>query len=336
MTSSAYKDYFSSQSSLNRSIWQVKWGKSNDFKFQNGALVLRSTAAEGWSNTGFMQSNYGKNSGTGYGVYTATASLNAHQGGGVCIDLWPSNNVWPGAELDLLETLGGERHTAYTNVHWRTAGGGDGDAYHAISLDLTAKNTYAFDWERGHLTYYINGREIFSTTSHVPLDAADGGINEAFGAEVVGAGNSATSSETDLKLYSMNYTPSGSSSTSAPVSSSGMQFISSKDAKVVVTSGEKLTEQGSGNTLVLPSSGSVSLSGPILSDVLDLKSAFSAAGWDGKMSDISKYVSASKTNGGADLDVLVHKASGAAVLSVTLVGHGQTTLAHVESRSVFS
>lgn len=330
MTSSSYSDNFSSDSSLNRSLWQVKWGDSDDFSFKNGALVLRSTAAEGWSDAGFLQADYGASTGTGYGVYTAVASLDAKQGGGVCIDLWPSNNVWPGAELDLLETAGAERSTAYANVHWATSDDGNGDSWHAISLDLTTKNTFSIDWEKGSLTYYINGKEIFSTTSHVPLDAADGGANEGFGAEVTGAKYSSVGSETDLNLYSMTYSKSGSSG------SSGMVFITSKNATVAVTSGEKLTEEGSGNILMMPSAGTVSLTGPILSDLIDLKSAFSAAGWDGKTADISKYISSTVTNGGADLDVLVHKASGASVLSFTLVGHGQTTLAHVESRSLFS
>src|SRR5262249_28106601 len=34
-------------------------------------------------------------------------------------------------------------------------------------------------------TFYIDGREIYSTTEHVPKDAADGGVNMVLGAELI-------------------------------------------------------------------------------------------------------------------------------------------------------
>ena len=342
-----YTDDFGNDSSLSWSLWQIRWGNSDDFSFNNGALTLRSTAAEGWSNTGFMQSDFGASSGSGYGTYTAVASLDSNQGGGVCIDLWPSNNQWPGAEIDLLETAGSDRNTAYATIHWQGSNNSNQSDWHAISVDLTQKNNFSIDWEKGSLTYYINGQEVFQNTSHVPLDAADGGVNESFGAEVTGAKYSAVSSETDLNLYSMSYAASGSSANAtraltgavttkaATAAAAPMQFISNSHATIGIASGQTLTEQGTGNTLVLPKSGSVSLSGNTSSDTFDMRSALATAGWNGQMSDLAKYISAAPTQSGADLLVSVHKASGASVLALSLVGQGHEALATVEAHSLF-
>lgn len=264
--------------------------------FANSALTLRSTAAEGWSNTGFMQSNFGTTSGEGYGLYSATASLDAKQGAGICIVLLPANNTWPGAEIDLLESSDVNRTTGLATVHWK--GTGDTNRYTATSftIDLTEKHVYSVDWERGSLTYYIDGKEIFQDTSHVPLDAADGGVNESLGAEVTAAKYGAVSSVVDLNLYDMSYPTRNSTMTATTSSSStAMRFITSTGSTVAIASGEFLTDRGHGNTLTLPASGTATLAGNILSETLDLRAAMTASGWDHQMSDITKYLGEGKT-----------------------------------------
>ncbi len=339
-----WNDNFASSSSLNQSIFGIKWGNSDDFSSSDGGLTLTSKASEGWSSLGFMQDDFGASSGEGYGRYSAVASLNGGEGAGACILLWPSNNQWPGQEIDLLET-GNSRSTGIATVHW--AGSGDSNAYdyHTFSVDLTQKNTYTVDWEKGSITYYVNGNEIFKTTSHVPLDAADGGVNESFGAEVTNAGSGAVSSSVSLHLYDMSYSKTTSSSASTVASDTAtttasasasptMQFLTASNTTQLLSSGESLTVSGTGNTIALPASGSVTLSGGILSNTLDLRSALDASGWDHQTADLAKYLSATTANGGADVVLSVHKLGGASVLSADLVGQGHTTLAVIEQHSL--
>ncbi len=218
-----WNDNFANDTTLNASLFPVSWGNSNDFSFANGSLTLTSYASEGWSAVGFMQADSGATAAQGYGLYSVTASTNAGQGVGVCAVMWPSNNSWPGPEIDLLENWSDpSQQTGYATIHWAGAGNSNQQDIHQFSIDLTKPNTFAMDWRPGSLTYYINGTEIFQVTgSEVPKDAAQGGVNESFGAEVTAAGSGAVSSSVSLHLYDMSYsaytgTPTGGTTTPTP------------------------------------------------------------------------------------------------------------------------
>ena len=62
-------------------------------------------------------------------------------------------------------------------------------------------------------------------------------------------------------------------------------------------------------------------------DVFDLRSALSAAHWDGSMNDIGSYLGSSVVNAGQDLQVSVHASNGASILQLTLPGQEATALA---------
>lgn len=242
---SVFDDDFSKDTSLDTSIWTLSWGYSDDYSFSNGGLTITSYASEGWAPVGFMQADFGATSGEGYGLFSATASLDANQGSGVCIVLWPANGSWPGQEIDLLESSDPTRQTAYATVHW--AGTDDSNQYQtfSLSLDLTKEHTYSIDWEPGSLTYYIDGTEIFTTTSHVPTDAAHGGVNETLGAEVTGAQYGAVSSSVSLNLYDMSYATKNATTTTTPtiaVSAPGTVQEASVGAGATVT--ETVTATG--------------------------------------------------------------------------------------------
>ena len=175
--SKVFDDNFANDSSLNTNLWPVRWGNADDFKFANGALTITSYQSENWTNAGFIQADSSATNGEGYGLYSFTASANAGEGIGIALVLWPSTNVWPGPELDLLESSDSTRKSGYATVHWKGADGSNQYQSHSFSLDLTQKHTYSYDWEPGVLTYYIDGQQIFSTTSHVPADAAVGEVH---------------------------------------------------------------------------------------------------------------------------------------------------------------
>ena len=313
-----WNDDFADDTTLNHGLWSISWGKSDDFSFANGALTLSSKASEGWSNVGFMRPDFNSGSGDGYGLYSATASLDKGQGGGICIDLWPANNQWPGAEFDLLESSNASRSSGYATVHWKGSNGANDYSSTTFAINLTQKNTFSVDWERGSETYYVNGKEIFQNTSNVPLDKADGGVNESFGAEVTSAQYGAVSSTVNLHLYDMSYAKHVASAVVPAASKPTMQFLQGSGATVTLAAGAQATEQGHGNTLVLPAAGQLTLSGNILSDTLDLRAAMTASGWNHQMADVGKFLSATTTAAGSTLSV--HTASGGSVLTLALEG----------------
>ncbi len=231
-----WNDNFANDTSLNTSLFPVAWGNSDDFSFGNGGLTLTSSASEGWSAAGFMQADTSASDGQGYGLYSATFSADAGQGLGICIVMWPANNVWPGAEIDLAEDWSNtDRQSGNATIHWAGAGNSNQSQTYGFNANMTQPTTVAMDWEPGSLTFYVNGQEVFQYTgANVPADAANGGVNESFGAEVTAAGSAPVSSSVSLNLSDMSYsaytpgagsgstasTPSGSTGTTTDTSTS--------------------------------------------------------------------------------------------------------------------
>ncbi|HVC16700.1 MAG TPA: family 16 glycosylhydrolase, partial [Rhodanobacter sp.] len=184
---------------------------------------------------GFSTADFSASDSFGYGLYQATLSVPSNdQQPGVAVLLWPASNQWPGPEIDLAEQLNGQ---AYATVHWAGMNGGDQyQSYVLPNVDLTSKTTIAVDWEPNSLTYFVNGQQVVQYSSGgpvpIPADAAHGGQNEAFGAQV------GTTPGNQVTLYDMSYstpnsTPSvGSASlitSQTTAGSSTAQFASTGD-----------------------------------------------------------------------------------------------------------
>jgi hypothetical protein len=133
--------------------------------------------------------------------------MDANQGNGPAIVMWPSNDVWPGPEIDLMEDWSDPtRKIGYATIHWAGADGSNQYQVYTCHANMTRQTNVAMDWEPGSLTLYVNYQRVFTDTGpNVPKDAADGGTNEAFGAEVASAGSNPVSSSVSLHLYDMKY-----------------------------------------------------------------------------------------------------------------------------------
>ncbi len=230
---SGWTDDFTQDNALNSGLFAMRWGNSSEFSFGDNGLTLTSNG----NSVGFMTRDAGAADGDGYGVFSATFTMPTHQANGAYICLWPSNNIWPGAELDLAEQYNGQ---PYLTVHWKGSTGGD--AYRAIDFnaDLSRPTTVSVHWQASGLTYDVNGTQVaqFSSGGSVPVpkDYADGGSNESFGVGNYGPAG------TSLTLSKLSYTPSTQSSApvgSAPsttiaLSNPGMHFIANPSAGVDV------------------------------------------------------------------------------------------------------
>ncbi|MFZ4410961.1 MAG: family 16 glycosylhydrolase, partial [Paracraurococcus sp.] len=108
-------------------------------------------------------------------VYSFTLSMSNDAPGPYAL-IWPATDIWPGPELDVVEqTAGGN---AYSTVHWKDGNGDNAfQSYGAGGIDTTQVHTYAIDWERDHIDYFVDGHQTAHVTDNVPLDYADGGQN---------------------------------------------------------------------------------------------------------------------------------------------------------------
>jgi hypothetical protein len=183
----------------------------------DGELTLSAWAGDGYQvNSGVMQSPSGASANQGYGLYSITMKSDPNEGPGLFACLWPSSNVWPGPELDMFEKQGPSSNTnAYSTIHWKGADGSDQYSPTMLgAIDVSQTHTYSMDWERDSITLYVDGQQIYRTTSHVPLDYADGGENSAFGVgmQAKWAANQ-QNGDNVLHVYDMNYMAPGGTGT---------------------------------------------------------------------------------------------------------------------------
>jgi Glycosyl hydrolases family 16 len=128
-----------------------------------------------------------------------------------------------------METWGLTRQSGISTVHWAYQGKDQWTAT-PFHVDITKPHTYAMDWDPGILTFYIDGKEEYSTTTNVPKDATQpGGVNMVMDAELTYA-----PAHVEMTVSAMSYSapkagapttttasggttaPSGSTSTGGP------------------------------------------------------------------------------------------------------------------------
>jgi len=89
--------------------------------------------------------------------------------------LWPALWLLPVSgtatpEVDIVELVGQDPTVAHVTLHWTSALGSrrqDGTIVKGTTW-TTAWHDYALLWEPGRLTWYYDGRAVWSTTSQVP------------------------------------------------------------------------------------------------------------------------------------------------------------------------
>ena len=79
------------------------------------------------------------------------------------------DKTWP-PEIDILEILGHEPDKVYMTNHWATEPGsheGNGKAFKGPDFSA-GYHTFALDWSKDALVWYVDGVERFRTTENVP------------------------------------------------------------------------------------------------------------------------------------------------------------------------
>jgi hypothetical protein len=180
--------------------------------FDNGAGALGNVYNVDFStpgevrlggNSAMMEWANGRSAGHGYGTYTVEAKLDGNQPGPAII-FWPGDNQWPGQELDLAEITPDGSGRQYGTVHWNNNGS---DAYNAQVYDGVSGGVfhdYTMVWEPGKITYLVDGQVKATFTDNIPVDFANGGMNNT-----IGFLNN--NPNTSITVRDVSYTPLGGS-----------------------------------------------------------------------------------------------------------------------------
>jgi hypothetical protein len=325
-----FYDNFSGNS-LNSNNWPILYGGEagngafsydhGDVQVNNGLTINTNDQSGGWTTGGIGQGPTGGM----YGLYQVEAKVDPGHGTGPAIVLWPDNNSWP-PEIDLLEAPGGSGD-AYMTLHW--AGADGSDQYQTIDTGVNVNDwhDYAVDWEPGSLTFYVDGKQIWSTTDHVPNQPMGLGISGFVAANndgwYGGGPDGSTPSSVGLHVAWVSISePNGSGSSSSggtttSSDSSGGSSGSSGSGSASPIANVAPETTYSGTTPSFASTGSWDATTPqalYTSPGTDILQGGSAADWF--------YVDASSPDGWAEID----NWHGGDVLNILGFVQGQSTI----------
>ncbi|MBE5826518.1 MAG: glycoside hydrolase family 16 protein [Butyrivibrio sp.] len=108
---------------------------------------------------------------TTYGYVEARISLPQTPGAWPAFWMLPQSTDiyggWPvSGEIDILETTGTQTNQACSTLHWGVpAHVYKGSGYTALDSEISYFHTYAVDWEPGKMTFYYDGKEIYSSSN---------------------------------------------------------------------------------------------------------------------------------------------------------------------------
>lgn len=107
------------------------------------------------------------NRGQTYGRWEIRAKVQPAAGYGPVALLWPDSEKWPeDGEIDFLEIPKPERTVNNFTVHY-----GDDNSQDATQQngDFSDWHDYAVEWEPDHITGFIDGMQVFSTTNKAEI-----------------------------------------------------------------------------------------------------------------------------------------------------------------------
>jgi beta-glucanase (GH16 family) len=115
-----------------------------------------------------------------YGWFEIRAKFPKGKGYWPAFWLLPASKRWP-PEIDVLEILGHDPKTVYFTTHWRGGEAKDApgarprhlhDEHHWTGPDFSADfHTFAVEWEKGSIVWYVDGVERARTDKGVPDEA---------------------------------------------------------------------------------------------------------------------------------------------------------------------
>ena len=322
-----FGDDFRNDTSLDKSLWAVQFGNAGQFSFGSNGLTLTDTGPN-WNPVGFLQYDNSKSAGEGYGLYQFTGYVNAGQDKGIAFLLWRADNTYldastPNAatEIDVLESWDGSQH-GYSTIHYYQPGGnnnGQVNTQFSPSINIAQPHTYSLDWERGSLTFYVDGREIYQNTTNVPLDYADGGSNEVMGAEVTGE-TPGKAETVQLHILAMSYAAPVTDLPAAPAPGlASVNITLPAGAQSYSAPSGAIIQAGSGSDTVSALAGAVTVTGS--DGALTFTGGAQASVVNGNYGSATIFGGAgggSYTGGGAGHNVLVSQ--GASGANTTLTG----------------
>jgi len=174
--SAAGSSFFEDFASFNSS-WEYRSGSNgspfncvfspSQVSFADGKMVLTLDRNNSGSSYPYKGAEYRTSSVYGYGYYET--KMKAAKNTGIVSSFFtytgPSDgNPWD--EIDI-EFLG--KDTSKVQFNWYTNGKGGHEYFYNLGFDASqAYHTYGFDWQPNSITYYVDGKKVYTGTQEIP------------------------------------------------------------------------------------------------------------------------------------------------------------------------
>ncbi|MDE5771097.1 MAG: glycoside hydrolase family 16 protein [Ruminococcus sp.] len=160
--------FFASDGWTNGSCFDCGWYKQNT-SFDGGVLNL-TIDKDHSGKYNYSGAEYRTQDFYQYGYYET--SMQAIKNDGVVSSFFTytgptDNNPWD--EIDI-EILG--KDTTKVQLNYYTNGVGNHEYMYDLGFDASEGfHTYGFDWQPDHITWYVDGKEVYKATSDIPSTA---------------------------------------------------------------------------------------------------------------------------------------------------------------------
>ncbi len=149
----------------NGDMFNCTWKKSN-CKFEDG--VMKLSINQDPFGDGFTAAEYRTNDFYGYGLYEV--SMKPISNPGVVSSFFtytgPGDDGNPWDEIDI-EFLG--KDTTRVQFNYFTDGVGNHEFLYDLGFDATEDfHTYGFKWAKDSITWYVDGKEVYTATENLP------------------------------------------------------------------------------------------------------------------------------------------------------------------------
>lgn len=161
---------------IDRSHWDVYHGRTTgDVGKQSPSAVSVADGTLQITAHGDTSGGLSWDNGQTYGRWEARVKVQPAAGYGPVVLLWPDSGKWPqDGEIDFMEVPQPQRTVNHVTVHY-----GDDNTQDSTSQngDFSQWHDYAVEWEADHITAWIDGKQVFTTTNaaeipHGPMHLA--------------------------------------------------------------------------------------------------------------------------------------------------------------------
>ncbi len=140
----------------------IGWRSTSAISQSNGEVRIT-----GRDNIGGGMCRCGSGGDQTYGRWEFRAKMDKGNGFGPAILLWPASERWPiDGEIDIFESALGERDHANFTLHY---GYDNSQIGHSLQGDFSQWHTWAMEWQPDHITYWIDGQKLWTTTNKAAI-----------------------------------------------------------------------------------------------------------------------------------------------------------------------